>query len=115
MFLGDEYDASAMCSLSPSPIRVDCLNPLATGDRTFELEFFHANYPEGVQSKTLQLQTIHRGESGILARSKDHSPPRFLYMTDLTSAWLEHNFPQFAFDSESLQSSLNRALGETSQ
>ena len=106
MFLGDEFDATAMCHQSPSPIRVDQVKPLKSGDRTFELSFFHANYPEGVQTKTYSLQTIHRGENGLLVQSTDHSPTRFIYVTDLTADWLQHHFPQLSLESNSIQDAL---------
>lgn len=111
MFLGDEFDASAMCCTSPSPIRVDQVRPLATGSRIFDLSLFHANYPEGMRAKTYTLQTIDRGENGILARSTEHSPLRFLYLTEITADWLRHNFPSFDFKPESLQQDLERTFG----
>jgi len=36
---------------SYSPIRVNSLTPLKKGNGTFELQFFHLNYPQGVQKK----------------------------------------------------------------
>ena len=111
MLLGDEF-ASAMRAMSPTPIRIDRVTPLATGNRILEVSFFHANYPQGVQDKTYRLQTIHRGENGLLARSTDHNPPRFLYVTVITPEWLKHNFPEFAFESSALQDDLNRAFGD---
>ena len=111
MFLGDEFDASAMCCTLPSPIRVDQVSTLAKGSRTFELSFFHANYPQGVQIKTYKLQTIDRGENGLLAKSTEHSPLRFLYITEITVDWLRHNFPSFDFEPQSLQQDLNRTFG----
>ena len=55
------------------------------GSRQFTLAFFHANYPEGVQNKEYNLQTIERNRRFILARSTDHTPPRFLLIYPLTA------------------------------
>lgn len=89
----DEFDATAMCSWSLSPILVEGITPLKSGQGVMKLNFFHANYPSGVQGKEYTLQTMHRGKTGLLARSIGHKPPRFLYVTELTMHWLQHNFP----------------------
>ena len=109
--LGDEFSASDMCTLSPTPIRINAVEPLATGDRKFKLAFFHANYPEGVQDKVYNLQTVHRGQRGILARSLEHSPPRFLYVTEITCQWISHYWPELECDPDAIQASLDRGLG----
>ena len=113
MLLGDEFDATAMCSMALSPIRVEAVTPLKSGHGMMKLGFFHANYPSGVQGKEYTLQTIHRGRTGLLARSVDHDPPRFLYITELTMHWLQHNFPHANYKADNPQDSLNHMYGCT--
>ena len=111
MMLGDEFDVTEMGTMSPSPIRVDEIKPLGTGNSTFELSFFHANYPAGAQAKTYKLQTIHRGKNSALVKSTDHDPARFLYVTDISKDWIRSNFPQFAMETDSPQDALNQTFG----
>ncbi len=42
-------DLSGVPFQSPSPIRVESVRPLKTGRNELELDFYHANYPEGVR------------------------------------------------------------------
>ena len=91
-----------------SPIRVDQITPLKTGNRIFELKFFHANYPEGVQAKEYRLQTLHAGEEYILARSVGHDPARFLLIYDIKSEWLRRHFQVDLDDGQSAEDWLNR-------
>ena len=107
-FLGDEFNATELCILAPSPIRIEQVQPLESGERTFKLAFFHANYPQGVQGKEYTLQTIHRGENCLLARSLEHRPPRFLYLTDLPLEWLKHHFRKGRFGDTLSQATLNQ-------
>ena len=56
------------------------------------LDFFHANYPQGVQSKSYHLQVLERQTSFLLARRQGQSPTRLLLIYDPTWAWLETHF-----------------------
>lgn len=108
LLLGDEFNPPGMHMGSPSPIHIEEVTSLKTGQSLFELSFFHANYPEGVQGKTYTLKTIHRGQSGLLAQSIHHDPPRFLYVTELTLQWLRHNFPNTEFIGNDPQECMKR-------
>jgi len=57
-----------------SPIKILDIEPMQTGRRTFHLDFYFANYPEGARDKRYTLQTIERGRSFLLAKSLDHAP-----------------------------------------
>ena len=92
---------------------MDTVLPMGTGKRAFELSFFHANYPDGVRDKQYKLQTIHRGKRGLLARSLDHDPYRFLFIKDVTTTWLRQHFPEFELDSQSPELPLDRTFGAT--
>ncbi len=113
MLLGDEFDATAMCSLAPSPVRVETITPLKTGQGQFELAFLHANCPEGAQDRMYRLRTIHRGQAGLLVQSEDHDPTRFFYIAELTTGWLQHNFPTFDLEGASPQIALDRAFDKS--
>ena len=90
--IGDEFDEDK-CSYSP--IKVHSIKPENNGDRTFLLNFYHAKYPEGVRDKTYKLRTIERGRSLILAKSLEHTPPRFLLIYDITGEWMARHFPGY--------------------
>lgn len=74
-----------------TPIRIDSITPGKSGNRVFELRFFHASYPEGVQDKVYRLKTLYRGRHLILAQSLEHEPTRLLKIREITADWLtEH-------------------------
>lgn len=91
-----------------SPIRVDEITPMKTGKRIFELNFFHANYPEGVQDKLYRLQTLQAGEEYILGKSVDHDPARFVLIYDIDAAWLKEHFNIDLAATDDVASWLNR-------
>lgn len=111
IMLGDGFDSAAMCYLSPSPIRIDKVEPMKSGNRRFRLGFFHANYPEGVQGKEYCLKTIHRGRNGALLEAEGYEPPRFHYITDISMEWLKHNFPNNHYSGDSPEQALDRMYG----
>jgi hypothetical protein len=88
--IGDEFEED---SCSYTPIRVDAIEPLGKGTRSFRLTFYHANYPEGVRTKQYVLRTLVRGEKYTIARSRDHNPTRILQIYDIDSEWLRRHFP----------------------
>ena len=105
-FIRDEFSEDC-CSYSP--IRVAEIKPLKSGSRRFSLNFYHANYPEGVRDKCYTLQTIERGESFILARSIEHDPVRLLQIYEIDGAWMRRHFPDFYSDpSDDVQQWLSR-------
>ena len=93
--IGDEFgngERSYAPHRSHSPIRVDAVRPAGGGHRRFELEYYHANYPEGVRQKTYILQTVERGERYIPASSKDHGPVRLMLIYAVDWRWMQVNF-----------------------
>ncbi len=106
--IGDEFDED-QCSYSP--IRVDAVVPEGKGSRCLELQFYHANYPEGVRDKRYRLQTVHRGRSYLLAKSTEHDPVRFFQIYEIDGEWLvRHGEPQLRMLGD-IQESLTRMLG----
>lgn len=103
--IGDEFDGDK-CSYSP--VKVLNIKPLVRGNRTLVLEFYHANYPEGVRDKAYTLQTIERGDTFFLARSLDHDPVRILQFYDIDAEWLIRHFPGLRPDRQDAQGWLNR-------
>ena len=96
-----------------SPIRVEEITPLKTGNRIFELKFLHANYPAGVQDKTYRLQTLHAGEEYLLARSVGHGPTRFLLIYDIDAEWLREHFHINISGTENAEDWLTSKFGRT--
>jgi len=86
----DEFDFETDSGRSFSPIKVHRVVSLK--NRTYALDFYHANYPAGVQNKTYNLRTIERGRQFILACSVDHDPRRYLLIYNITPAWLRRHF-----------------------
>jgi hypothetical protein len=103
--IGDEFEED-MCSYTP--IKVLRLEP--RGDRTLLLEFYHANYPEGVRNKVYSLRTIERCQNFMLAKSLDHSPIRIMQIYEITYDWIAKHFPRLRPDSNGLQAWLDHHL-----
>lgn len=85
--IGEEFGREIR---SYSPIRVERVTP--KGGRTFEVSFYHANYPEGVRQKEYELLTLERNNVFILARSTSHQPVRWFLIHEVTFEWLERHF-----------------------
>jgi len=98
--IGDEFDEDC-CSYSP--IRVDRIEPLKSGNQIFKLYFYHANYPEGVRDKQYTLRTIERQHKFIFAKSIDHEPARILQIYDLDIGWLDRHFPNINVHDDDIQ------------
>jgi len=94
-FIGDEFDRDK-CSYSP--IRIIDIKPHRNGNRLITLKFFHANYPQGVQTKEYVLRTIERGKHFLLSKSIYHNPCRFLQIYEMDEDWLKRHFPHKDFD-----------------
>ena len=92
---------------SYSPIKVCRFAPSKTGDETFQLDFYHANYPAGVRDKEYLVEIIERNEDMIFARSTTHASPRTLLIREITPEWLMTHFPGREPDSKNLQSWLD--------
>jgi len=92
-FIGDEY--FDLRGYQYSPIRVDGIRPLKTGKGIFELNFYHANYPSGVNDNLYRLKTLERGETYILAKSTEHTPAKILHIQSITWEWINDHFPEF--------------------
>jgi len=87
--IGEEFSNSIR---SYTPIKVHAVKQESKGDRVFHLEFYHANYPDGVKDKTYKLQTIERNSEFILALSLGQSPKRFLLIYPMSKEWLVDKF-----------------------
>lgn len=89
-FIGDEFvGESASCS----PIKVLCVTPLKTGKGLMSLEFYHANYPEGVRTKEYVVKVLLRGARYVLLQSTNHDPERVLLIHAIDSTWMRRYFP----------------------
>ncbi len=73
-----------------SPIRVDKVALVGNGSRRFDLSFFHAAYPEGVQDKVYSIQTIQRSDHFLIGQVVNtHRLVLFLALSD---TWLNQHF-----------------------
>lgn len=72
------------------------------------MDFYHANYPEGVREKSYELETIERNKEFILAASCHHKPVRYLLISSITKEWLVKNFDVRFAEGESVEAWLER-------
>lgn len=98
--IGDEFDEDC-CSYSP--IRVDRIEPMKSGNQTFKMYFYHANYPEGVREKQYTLRTIDRTHKFIIANSIEHKPVRILQIYDIDAQWIKRHFPNMIVEGNDVQ------------
>jgi hypothetical protein len=91
-FIADDVPGSMEGGYGYSPIFIVKLRKKKTGSSIFGLEFFHANYPQGVNSKAYELQTIHRGKSYILTKTTTHDPVRFMCVHNISEKWARKHF-----------------------
>ncbi len=73
-----------------SPIRVDKVALTGNGSRRFDLSFFHAAYPEGVQDKVYSIQTIQRSDHFLIGQVVDTQ--RLVFFLPLSDTWLNQHF-----------------------
>jgi hypothetical protein len=103
--IGDEF-TDDKCSYST--IRVDRIKPLKQGNGTFRLDFYHANYPEGVRNKSYLLRTLYRGDTLLIAQSLEHTPIRLLQIYDIDESWIRRHFPEAKLDDQNVQDWLTK-------
>lgn len=98
-----------------SPIWLEEITPLKTGNGMLRLVFFHANYPEGVQDKAYDLQVVQRFERHLIAlRRSDGVADATVILEPITREWCTQHFPQMRLRDKSdlsLASELDRATG----
>lgn len=87
--IGDDFGDALR---SYSPIRVDGIKPLGTGSGELLLDFFHANYPQGVQPKSYRLQIVERQARFLFARRLGQTPTRLVLIYEPTWDWLKQHF-----------------------
>jgi hypothetical protein len=78
-----------------SPIYVNAIKPLKTGQGILSLSFFHANYPEGVQNKEYVLRVLHRAPSHFAAVKTEDEDQPLVIIFPLKSDWMGKHFPRF--------------------
>lgn len=91
-----------------SPIKVETLKPRKDGTRSFDLAFYHANYTEGVRSKTYRLRTIERTGSFIFAERLDAGAKQILIIFPESVRWLSKHFRASIPEDQSPESWLER-------
>ena len=89
-----------------SPVQVCGVTPYGGGKRCFELEFFHANYPAGVQRKTYVVETIVREKNYLLGRIIDSE--RIILLFELTEDWVDKHITIPPESGESIAARMER-------
>lgn len=79
-----------------SPIWIMAVMPQSSLDGRIDLEFYHANYAEGVRDKLYPLRTLRRTAGFFLAEA--YGPPeperRLIIIEIITPVWLRTHFPE---------------------
>jgi hypothetical protein len=78
-----------------SPIFLKAVEPLKTGRGLLKIDFFHANYPEGVQDKEYVLRVLHRGPSHFAAMKMEDEQQPLVVIFPIESDWTKTHFPHF--------------------
>jgi hypothetical protein len=73
-----------------SPIRIYGITASGGGSRQFQMNFFHANYPAGVQDKNYLVETIDRKQNYLLGKVLDSD--RIILLFGLDHKWLNNHF-----------------------
>jgi hypothetical protein len=81
-----------------SPVYCYAAQPKKTGNARLDFEFFHANYPEGVNHKIYELRIFHRGPSFVLATRTDDQSHSAVLLTALDESWMQLHFAWFVQD-----------------
>ena len=81
-----------------SPIWVSRVAPKKRGKGLLRIEFYHANYPEGVRDKGYDLKVLHRDIGYLLAMRVDEKqkPLGTMILETATLEWMERTFPDVA-------------------
>lgn len=79
-----------------SPIWIKAVMPQSGLDGRIDLEFYHANYPEGVRDKLYALRTLRRTSAYFLAEAFGPPEPdrRLILLEAITPTWLRAHFPE---------------------
>lgn len=81
-----------------SPIRIENIQPMHTGRGILQLHFWNACYAEGVQSFSLRLMVLHRGQEYMIVKliyDNESNDDRCGIISPITTLWLNQHFPNF--------------------
>lgn len=98
-----------------SPIYVQQVRALKSGQGLLDLTFFHANYPEGVQDKRYRLRVLHRSSGHLVAARIEESSfdpePLAIVLAPISPVWMKVHFEWLNVHEEpDLQQALSRRL-----
>ena len=111
--IGGSEEGSPASSELHSPLRVNRITPLKSGNRIFMLEYFQAIASECSNSQVYRLQTLDRGQKGLIAKHIDGSE-RLLYITHIDESWMQKHFPNVVPTDCSASEFLERAFKSNS-
>lgn len=96
-----------------SPIRVKQFAPLKSGNGVFDLHCFHPFASDGVSEHTYRLQTINRGQQGLMAKQVNDED-QLLYFSNIDLSWMHTHFPNLVSDNTPVNEWLERAYRKDS-
>lgn len=85
-----------------SPIYIQSIHQQNTGASRLDIEFFHANYPQGVQNKLYKVKVLDRTESFIVAKRVDVVED-VLIIHELSWDWMKQHFVDFRLPDGNIQ------------
>lgn len=99
-------------SFEHSPIWLEQVHARGEGRGQLDINFYHANYPNGVRDKHYRLRTLYRCSSYLLAKEEatEDEEPRVLLLSEIRRDWLLEHLPSVqlsATDPESLAAALD--------
>jgi len=94
-----------------SPLRVNHFSPLKSGNGNFEMECFHPLASGGHHTQVYRLQTLNRGQHGLMARHIEGSD-RLVYFTSIDFRWMQKHFPNVVSDDTPVQEWLDRSYND---
>ena len=100
MWYALEYISDTLEDAHRSPIYIFSCSPKKSGKNLLTIEFFHANYPVGVQRKVYDLRVIKRVLDYLIAdrvSAADENLPTVI-LSDISFKWLKSHFPKWLND-----------------
>ena len=75
-----------------SPVWIFAAHARKTGAGLLEMDFWHANYPEGVQRKTYLLRVLRRAAAYLIAERHDEPEKSPVILAEVSREWLRAHF-----------------------
>ena len=77
-----------------SPVWITAIRAMSKGMGMMELDFWQANYPQGVQDKSYSLRVIRRESGYLLAERKEDQGKNLLLLREVTARWIASEYQE---------------------